>query len=197
MAKEVAATHLPDKGLICISFFTDCTSAITNILDPGLHPNQLSSLSFISNIRRIILLFPSIRIHLGWSPGHRGVWGNHKADREAKLGTKLPGFHHPTQAFLKGKIKVHVAKCMRKMVKSHSLGSRFINHYGISPIPTNEFINTNCELFGQVTQTLSGHGYTGEYYSRMKLDVSPWCLCSANPGALVFHTRYHVLRECS
>ena len=50
MAEEVVATHLPDKGLICISFFTDCTSAITNILDLGPHPNQLSSLSFISNI---------------------------------------------------------------------------------------------------------------------------------------------------
>ena len=86
---------------------------------------------------------------------------------------------------------------MRKLVKSRSLGTRFINHYGVSPIPTKEFLNTDRELFGRVTQTLSGHGYTGEYYSRMKLDASPWCLCSANPGAPVFHTRYHVLRECS
>ena len=197
MAKEVAATHLPDKGLIRISFFTDCTSTITNILDPGPHPNQLSSLSFISNIRHIILLFPSIRIRLGWSPGHQGVWGNNQADYEAKLGTKLPGFHHPTQAFLKGKIKVRVAKRMWKLVKSRSLGTRFINHYGVSPIPTTEFINTDCELFRRVTQTLSGHGYTGEYYSRMKLDASPWCLCSATPGAPVLHMHYHVLQECS
>ena len=96
-----------------------------------------------------------------------------------------------------GKIKVRMAKCMRKMVKSHSLGTCFINHYSVSPIPTKEFINTNRKLFGWVTQTLSGHGYMGEYYSRMKLDVSPWCLCSANPGAPVFHTCYHVLQECS
>ena len=60
MTEEVAATHLPNKGLIHIFFFTDCTSTITDILDPGPHPNQLSSLSFISNIQRIILLFPSI-----------------------------------------------------------------------------------------------------------------------------------------
>ena len=101
------------------------------------------------------------------------------------------------QAFLKGKIKVHVAKRMQKMVKSRSLGTCFINHCGVLPIPTKEFLNINRELFGRVTQTLSGHSYTGEYYSRMKLDVSPWCLCSANPGAPVFHTRYHVLWECS
>ena len=86
---------------------------------------------------------------------------------------------------------------MQKMVKSRSLGTCFINHYGVLPIHTTEFINTNRELFRRVTQTLSGHGYMGEYYSRMKLDASLWRLCSATPGAPVLHTHYHVLWECS
>ena len=44
---------------------------------------------------------------------------------------------------------------------------------------------------------LTGHGYTGEYYSRMKLEnTKPWCLCSSSDGAPVFHTRSHILKKC-
>ena len=62
--------------------------------------------------------------------------------------------------------------------------------------PTDLFKQTTRELFARMTQTLTGHGYTGEYYQRMKLDASPWCLCSSSLGAPVLHSRRHVLSLC-
>ena len=69
----------------------------------------------------------------------------------------------------------------------------FTPQYPISPTPSDLFKQTTRELFGRMTQTLTGHGYTGEYYRRMNLDASYWCSCSVEMGAPVLHSRRHVL----
>ena len=87
---------------------------------------------------------------------------------------------------------------MKAKVKANpnSRGTAFTNYYPPKPKPTKVFKDTSHELFAQATQTLTGHSYTGEYYSRMKLEnAKPW-LCSTLDGAPVFHSRLHVLREC-
>ena len=193
------AYYTNDLPFTDLFFFSDSTSALTNITDPGPHPGQIYSISFIRNITFIIDIFPSVRIHLGWSPGHSGVTGNESADYYARKGVTLPSPNHSSQAHLKAKLKSSVRKDMKARVKAdpNSRGTAFINYYPPKPKPTNVFKNTSRELFARATQTLTGHGYTGEYYSRMKLEnTKPWCLCSSSAGAPVFHTRSHVLKEC-
>ena len=180
-------------------FFSDSTSALANITDPGPHPGQIYSIYFIRNITFIIDIFPSVRIHLGWSPGHSSVIGNESADYYARKGFTLPSPNHSSQAHLKAKLKSSVRKGMKVKVKAdpNSRGTAFINYYPPKPKPTNVFKNTSHELFARATQTLTGHGYTGEYYSRMKLEnTKPWCLCSSSDGAPIFHTCSHILKEC-
>lgn len=46
-------------------------------------------------------------------------------------------------------------------------------------------------------QTVTGHGYTGDYYQRMRIpDTSPWCPCSSFPGARILQTSMRVLTSC-
>jgi hypothetical protein len=44
--------------------------------------------------------------------------------------------------------------------------------------------------------TLSGHDYTGEYFAKMNVPESTWCLCLTSDGAPVLHTHLHTFREC-
>lgn len=60
------------------------------------------------------------------------------------------------------------------------------------------FKSTPHEIFGRITQILTGHGYTGEYYKRMHLEESPWCPCSRDsPDAPVLTTPLRILWECA
>ena len=103
---------------------------------------------------------------------------------------------HPTLAFLKKRIKIRVCKVWRRTVKKSSPGTTFINHYYPNPNPSSIFLGTPREIYSKVSQTLSGHGYTREYFTKMKIPESPWCLCSTSIGAPVYNTCLHILREC-
>ena len=57
------------------------------------------------------------------------------------------------------------------------------------------FKTTPREPFGRLTQTLTGHGYTGEYYHRFHINDHPHeCDCPL-PGPIL-QTRDHIIREC-
>jgi len=53
------------------------------------------------------------------------------------------------------------------------------------------FRSTPRELFGRVVQTLTGQGYTGEYYQRFEFvpTESPWCSCSDEVTDPILQTR--------
>ena len=57
--------------------------------------------------------------------------------------------------------------------------------------PNAIFRSTPHELFGRVVQTLTGQGYTGEYYQRFKFvpTESPWCSCSDEVTDPILQTR--------
>ena len=176
-----------------VRIYSDSTSALINIMDPSPHPGQVFSLSFINNIKKAWLTIPSLQIFLNWSPGHADVIGNEAADREARAATSGPGFTHPTLVFLKKKTKIRIRKVWQRTVKKSSPGTAFINHYHPNPNPSSIFLGTPREVYGRVSQTLSGHGYTGEYYAKMKIPESPWCLCLTSVGAPVYNNRLHIL----
>ena len=94
-AYEVALAYFTNNlPFTDLFFFSDSTSALTNITDPGPHLGQIYSISFIQNITFIFDIFPLVRIHLGWSPGHSGVIGNESADYYVRKGVTLSSPNH-------------------------------------------------------------------------------------------------------
>lgn len=80
---------------------------------------------------------------------------------------------------------------------SNSWGTTFIKHYPPNPKLTKVFKNTSCKSFAPATRTLTGYGYTEEYYPWMNLkNTKPWCLCLAPDKSPILHSWLHVLREC-
>ena len=184
-----------------INIFSDSVAALKLITDPGPHPGQTLSLIFISNIFATLTASPELLITMDWCPGHASVKGNENADRIAKSALASRGvFKKPTIAYQKTRFSRRATKAWLKTVTRQRLRSTgsmsFTPQYPITETPNDIFKQTTRELFGRMTQTLTGHGYTGEYYQHMKLDTSPWCACSTNPGAPVLHTRWHVLALC-
>ncbi|KAF9642985.1 hypothetical protein BDM02DRAFT_3104989 [Thelephora ganbajun] len=72
---------------------------------------------------------------------------------------------------------------------------KVLDVFNTTRVPSKFFRSTPRELYGRVVQTVTGHGYTGEYYTEMSLDQSPWCPCSTD-GAPIHQTCLHILREC-
>ena len=195
--------HRREIGIVAeeperISFFSDCTSALKNITDPGPHPGQAHSLRFLFYLKLILTVTTNTTIRLGWAPGHSGVIGNIRADKIAKeAATGIRRKHEePSIAYLKMCSAKRVDKRWSAMRLDRLKGNQFISQYGRKRTPSNVFRNTDREPFGRVVQTLTGHGYFGEYYVDKGIDHPPWCLCSADLGAPVYHTRLHVLQHC-
>ena len=114
----------------------------------------------------------------------------------AKAARQCRGFHNSTIAFLKRKSKEAVVSRWSSKVLKLSKGMAFIKHFHQNLKPSDVFKDTLRELYGRVSQVLSGHGYTGEYYSQMNIPESPWCPCSTSSGAPIFQTGSHILQEC-
>jgi len=66
----------------------------------------------------------------------------------------------------------------------------------LSIAPNAIFRSTLRELFGRAVQTLTGHGFTGEYYQRFVPTESPWCSCSDEVTDPILQTRQHIICEC-
>jgi ribonuclease HI len=197
-AKKARDIHAAG-GISSIHFFTDSSSAASMIVDPTVHPAQLASIIFIRHISHVLSTYPSPLITLEWSPGHSGVTGNEEADKVAKAGITNPSILHTTVAYIKQRANQSINEAWQKRTRglAKTEGTKFLEVYPVTRIPTAFFKSTPREVFGRVTQTLTGHGYTGEYYERLHLEESPWCLCSRdNPDTPTLMTRLHVLREC-
>ena len=75
------------------------------------------------------------------------------------------------------------------MRKFRSRGEGFLAFFPFSKDPSDVFKSTTRELFGRLTQTLTGHGYTGEHYQHMQIpDMELWCKCSTSIGVPTFHS---------
>lgn len=193
------ATHLPRKET---NIFSDSVAALKLITDPSPHPGQSLSLIFIRNILATLDENPDLLITIDWFPGHSNVHGNERADRLANEARPMKGVHkHAAVTHLKTKTARRIMKKWQRDLgtkRSRSSGSLdFAYTYPLSSSPSNLFKETTRELFGRLSQTLTGHGYTREYYQKLRIpDTSPWCMCSTTVGAPVFHSRRHVLSQC-
>jgi len=144
---------------------------------------------------------PSLRIKASWSPGHSGVIGNEQADNLAKKGTR-PGslIHGSTYSHQKHRARMRVQRFWRKeWARNTPKTGGFALADVIPPsIALNAiFRSTPRELFGRVVQTLTGHGYTGEYCQSFVPTESPWCSCSGEVSDPILQTRQHIIFICN
>ena len=195
--------HRREIGIIAeepvqISFFSDCTSTLKNITDPGPHLGQAHSLHFLFYLKLIFTVTTNTTIHLVWALGHSGVIGNIRVDKIAK--EAATGIRWKHKELLIAYLKMCSAKQVDKWWSAMHLdclkGNQFISRYGQKCTPSNVFRNMDREPFGCIIQMLTGHGYFREYYVDKGIDHPPWCLCSADLRAPVYHTRLHVLQHC-
>ena len=198
-AAMIARDVVSSSNISHIYFYSDSSSAVSEIVSPLLHPSQIASLVFLRHMSHILSSLSPPTVALGWTPGHAGVIGNEEADRTAKQAVTRRALLRMTVSYLKLRANSNINKKWqrraRDLVKTE--GTKFLDVFPITRIPPPFFRITHREIYGRIAQTLTGHGYTGEYYARMLPNEPPWCPCSATPGALVLMTRDHILRHCS
>jgi ribonuclease HI len=188
-----------------VKFYSDSTSSLKVIFEPSAHPAQQCSLLFRSNIIDLLDRMPNLEIDVGWSPGHTDIIGNEAADRAAKAGVKLPSLIFRTHSYAGMSSKMRAQTRWRKEW-SEDKAKRLIGNtpsaFELADVqpprisPNDFFRSTPRELFGRLTQTLTGHGYTGEYYRRFVPSETTWCRCTDTEVQHVFETREHILHEC-
>ena len=195
IARDIRSTN----DIVRIFFYSDSSSAVSEIVSPLLHPSQIASLVYLRHMASILSSHSPPSVVLSWTPGHAGVIGNEEADRTAKQAITRWALIRTTVSYIKLKANMGINKCWQKWARDlvKTEGTKFLDVFPITHIPPAFFHTTNREIYGRIAQTLTGHGYTGEYYSRMRLEQSPWCLCSVSPGAPVLMTRDHILRHCT
>ena len=176
-----------DDEIKHIRIYSDSTSALQSISDPSPHPGQLAALIWRKHFALFREEHPGCTLTLSWIPGHHGSIGNDRADSLAKFGTTRPALLLASISALKEKARKKVRYRWRKCLKSDTIPST---------TPDSDFDNTPREIFGRITQILSGHGYIGEYYLNFVHSESPWCPCTDEVLNPTLQTRDHILYEC-
>jgi len=196
--KRILDTLTPIRSVF---FYSDSSSALQKIFDPSTHPGQMASLLFCASIIALLGKFPLLEITLQWCPGHSNVIGNEVADSLAKAGISLPSLISCSYSSFKESSKTKVQRSWQEEWPSlggthHPIAHRtgFTNPPSI--ITSMTFNYTPRELYGRVTQAMTGHGYFGDYYARFVPSESPWCPCSDEVLAPTWQDRDHIIYHC-
>lgn len=198
MAANRASTYAREHPEInAIHIFSDCSSALTSILNRKPSAGQLFSATFSQTITNLISTNPTINITLSWCPSHSNIQGNDRADSLAKKATEL-ALNAPintTRTNALRRAKAITTKLWTQEWKKSALSGRFAiaNRFPPSLSPSRRFtsLKNNRELFGRTVQCRTGHGYTGEFRRDFKLEGPYSCPCGEP-----LETREHIIREC-
>jgi ribonuclease HI len=182
-----------------IAIFSDCASALQAITDYTPKPAQYLSILFTQKALAF-LNNPANRISLHWTPSHCGIEGNERADELAKIATRPNRpivFPAPSIAFHKAYSKHYMAEEWNKEWKTtreklHLFRPAATHPPSLRPSLMFRSLSNKKEVFGRMTQMMTGHGYIGEYYKRFHIDDDTQCNTDK-----CLQTRQHIIAECS
>jgi hypothetical protein len=191
-----------------IKMYSDNSSAISIIFDPSPHPSQQSSIDFCNAIHEIFTINPTITFSLVWTPGHGGSTGMTIVDRLAKSGAKsrlTPVHSFASLSHVLSEIREkNPLKNWKEHIEDHPIkeDSLFFQNSQIlrpSLKPPKWFKKLNRPITSRLTQFITGHGYTTEYFDRFKIPNRGACDCSTSlttPYPPVPLTREHAIKAC-
>ena len=184
-----------------IKLYSTSNGAIKSIFDGSPHPSQLASILFRHKMAHILTVRPNTRLQLIWTPGSHKTLGIKEPFKLAKKASKSrsqPILDFTTKSETKEKIKKDRDRRWRieyKDLPVHQSSGFYLAWSVLRPTEktNNNFKTSKQELSSRLTQVLTGHGYTGEYYAKMNIpDKSHNCPCDGT----TFQTRDHLIRDC-
>jgi len=106
-ASKFVPKHPTISGVL---FFSDSSATLKTIMNGGPHASQFSSILFRHKMYTLLSNHPNVKIHMSWTPGHRGVLGTALADKNAKRGSKNKSkskalVSYSSKSFMKEKAK--------------------------------------------------------------------------------------------
>ena len=198
IASDYCSSHPEISNIL---FISDSSSAITNATRTHTHPSQRLSCIFAPHANSF-LQNDAHHITLLWTKGHKGTRVNEEADRLAKLGRAA------NQDDLLPTLSYYAEKCSRLTLKhwkrdfnsnwpTGAFGEVTFHPPSTKPSKVSQQLADDPEVFGQLTQVRTMHGYNPPYYHCFHINRDLECACGiqVNPNDVSFHRR-HVLNAC-
>ena len=158
-----------------VQMFLDVSSAIQKIFNGSPHPSQTASILFHMNFLKIFTRDPAIKVTITWTSGHKGTAGMKRVNGLAKKASKMTTCGHPTLVLFTSRsaaeqnVDRKALKCWKMTIESDPIEECSESHLASLVLcpslhPQPWFKKLTCPEMSHLTQFVSGHSYTGEYY---------------------------------
>ena len=177
-----------------IVLFADNTASVSAITKETSGSSQQTSQKFVETAITFLDKNRRATIEVSWVPGHMSIEGNDRADEIAKGATDLePAIETATLAKLYRQLFERLKTEWISSWANKPMTGRYAiaDHIPPSLAGSHAFRTLNRHTLGVVTQTRTGHGYSGEYNLTHNTQEPSDCSYGAE-----LQTRDHVLFEC-
>jgi ribonuclease HI len=177
-----------------VHIFADNYAALNAIHDLSQKAGQAYAMRFKSTIYAFLDTTEDRTVELGWSPGHKDIPGNERADDLAKRGAEMWAPDAPTLTHAKRITKEKAMTAWTADWAATRRAGKFgaANNFPPTLKPHDHFTSTSREVYGRLVQCRTGHAFIGEYYDRFVPTKRTKCRCGAP-----FQTREHIIRRCT